>query len=87
MNTREFQRNYRIDVIRRTIQKARAEGREIVHEKLIREILLRFGVTRRTANEYLEIAGYYNIDDGEPEICEGEEEGVQDSAEPERCGI
>ena len=60
MNIRETQRASRISTIKKSLETAKEQGRRVDETKLVKEIMLQFGVTKRTAEEYVEIAGFKN---------------------------
>jgi len=58
--TREEQRIYRIEEVAKTLEEAKKQGREVDKTKMIMEIMNQFGVSRRTALEYLKVAEFKN---------------------------
>lgn len=82
-NSRELERAFRINTIRSTLKEAKKQGKIVNRNKLILEVMMNFNTTRRTAIEYLDIAGF---DDAEQTLCKGEKEGIQDSEPREETG-
>lgn len=68
MNQIQLRRTHAINEITATMKKAESEGKEINKRLFLLEITKRYGVTMRTAKEYLEVAGFR---DAEPQIQEG----------------
>ena len=55
MNTREIERIRRINLVGKMVEGTRESGVEIDTKKLKMEIMKTFGVSSRTAQEYLEV--------------------------------
>ena len=58
MNERQIKRIKNIQSITTTIQESKAKGLEINKKELILMIMSQFNLTRRTANEYIDVAMY-----------------------------
>jgi len=62
-------RKSRIGLIRNAIATAQKQGKELDMDAFLLEIMSKWGVARRTASEYIDVA-YVNLDD-KPTLLEG----------------
>ena len=56
MNKRETERKLRIEEVIETIKKAKKDKKEIDYKAFLNVIMYKWGVARRTALEYIDVA-------------------------------